>query len=161
MGYTTIADHYYRNVPPGVFLDGARMGIVAYLRGRGVTDPQVGFMHALPDGRGVVPAIEQQLGRAIDRYGARVDPRELVHSTIRGEVAALRDPYSVFFDRSQLARFTGALDGKPFGGVGIVVAFEAAGVRGGRRFRRQSGDTRGAGGRRPHRLGRRHTRRRP
>ena len=126
MGYTTIADNYYRNVPPAVFLGGARTGIVAYLRGQGVSDPQVGFMHARADGRGVVPAIEQQLGKAIDRYGARVVPRDLIHSAIRGEVAALNDPYSVFYDRSELRRFTSALDGTPFGGIGIVVALDAA-----------------------------------
>jgi len=121
MGYTTITDQYYRDVAPQRLLDGARTGIVAYLRERGIADPQVALKRARPDGRGVVPAIEQQVGLAIERYGQRVDARDLVYGAIRGELAALRDPYSVFFPKSELARFTTALDGRPFGGIGLVL----------------------------------------
>jgi carboxyl-terminal processing protease len=126
MGYTTITDQYYQAVAPQALLDGARVGMVAYLRGVGVENPQIAIMHARRDGRGVVPAIEQQLGKAIDRYGARVDARNLVYSAIRGELAALRDPYSVFFTKPELTGFTTALDGKSFGGIGIVIAGDAA-----------------------------------
>jgi carboxyl-terminal processing protease len=128
MGYTTIADHYYRPVRPQTVLDGARTGIVAYLRGRGIGAPQVSLVHARPDGRGVVPAIEQQVGKAIERYGSRVDARALIDNAIRGELAALHDPYSVFFSRAELARFTSALDGRPFGGLGLVLASAADGT---------------------------------
>lgn len=122
MAYTTVTDNYYCDVAPQRLLDGARTGIVAYLHGRGIADPAVALLHARPDGRGVVPAIEQQLGKAVDRYGTRVAARELVYSAIRGELAALHDPYSVFFSRSELHGFTTALDGAAFGGIGIVLA---------------------------------------
>ncbi len=125
MGYTTIVDEYYRPVRSQTLLDGARVGIVAYLRGRGIADPQVALARARPDGRGVVPAIEQQVGRAIERYGDRVDARGLVYGAIRGEVAALGDPYSVFFSKAALQGFTTALDGQSFGGIGVVVALDA------------------------------------
>jgi carboxyl-terminal processing protease len=127
MGYTTIADQYYRDVRPQQLLDGARTGLVAYLRGRGIADPQVALMRARPDGRGVVPAIEQQVGKAIQRYGARVDARSLAYSAIQGELASLHDPYSVFFTKQQLAGFTTALDGATFGGIGVVLAGDATG----------------------------------
>jgi carboxyl-terminal processing protease len=126
MGYTTITDQFYRTVPPQVLLDGARTGMVAYLRGRGIADPQISLLRARRDGRGVVPAIEQQLGKAIDRYGDRVDAGSLVQSAIAGEVGALRDPYSVYFSKSQLKGFTTALDGKAFGGIGVVLVGDAA-----------------------------------
>jgi carboxyl-terminal processing protease len=125
-GYSTIAEQYYEPLATQRLLDGARTGLLAYLRGRGIADPQVAVMHARADGRGAVPAIEQQVGRIIERYGARVDARELVYSTIRGEVAALHDPYSVFFTRAQLASFSRAIDGSAFGGVGIVLAQDPA-----------------------------------
>jgi carboxyl-terminal processing protease len=125
-GYTTITDNYYRNVSPQVLLDGARTGIVAYLRGRGIADPTVGFMHARADGRFAVPAIEQQIGRAIERYGARVDVHDLVAATIEGELGALHDPYSVLFSKSELAKFTTALDGRAFGGIGAELAYDDA-----------------------------------
>jgi carboxyl-terminal processing protease len=126
LGYTTLSEQYYRQVKPQVLLDGARTGIVAYLRGRGVAAPQVAFMHARPDGRGAVPAIEQQVGKAIERYGSRVDVRQLVYNTIRGEAAALRDPYTVFFTKAQMDGFRTALDGASFGGIGIVLARDDA-----------------------------------
>jgi carboxyl-terminal processing protease len=121
-GYTTIVDEYYRPVAPQVVLDGARAGMVAYLRGRGIADPQVSLMRAHPDGRGVVPAIEGQLGRVIERYGAQIDVRDLVYGALRGELAALHDPYTVFFTKRELGGFTAALDGRSFGGIGVVVA---------------------------------------
>lgn len=127
MGYTTISDAYYRPVAPQRLLDGARVGLVAYLRGRGIDEPDVPLMRARVDGRGVVPAIERQVGLAVARYGARVDARELVYNAIRGELAALNDPYSVFFTKAELGGFTTALDGRRFGGIGIVLARDDAG----------------------------------
>ncbi len=127
MGYTTLTDQYYRAIAPQQLLDGARVGMVAYLRGRGIADPQIALLHARPDGRGVVPAIEQQLGRALERYGSRIDARELVYGVIRGELGALHDPYSVFFTKAELSGFTTALDGRSFGGIGVVLAADAAG----------------------------------
>ena len=109
-----------------MLLDGARTGIVAYLRGRGITDPHVGYAHARADGRGIVPAIEQQVGKAIARYPQRVVVRDLVYETIRGEAAALHDPYTVFFTKRELAAFQTALDGETFGGIGVLLALDPA-----------------------------------
>lgn len=121
-GYDTIADHYVRAVSPQQQLDGARNGLVAALRARKIADPQVGAIHARADGRGAVPAIEQQIGKIVQRYGNRVDVRELVYASIRGELATLHDPYSVLFTKRELGAFTSAIDGRAFGGVGIVLA---------------------------------------
>jgi carboxyl-terminal processing protease len=125
-GYTTISDQYQHPVAPQRLLDGARVGLVAYLRSRGIVNPQVGMIHARPDGRGAVPAIEQQIGLAIQRYGRRVDALALVYAAIGGEVAALRDPYSVFFTAAEVKGFSAALDGTAFGGIGIQIAFDDA-----------------------------------
>jgi carboxyl-terminal processing protease len=125
-GYTTIADQYQRAIAPQRLLDGARVGIVAYLRSRGIVNPQVGMIHARSDGRGAVPAIEQQIGLAIQRYGARVDALALVYAAIRGEVAALHDPYSVFFTAADVKGFSAAIDGTAFGGIGVQLAFDDA-----------------------------------
>ena len=121
-GYDTIADHYVRAVAPQQQLAGARAGLLAALRARKIADPQVGAIHARPDGRGAVPAIEQQIGKIVARYGSRVDVRELVYATIRGELATLHDPYSVLFTKRELGAFTTAIDGRAFGGVGVVLA---------------------------------------
>jgi carboxyl-terminal processing protease len=119
--YTTISDHFYRNTQPQQLLDGARMGMLAYLRERGIARPRIGAMHVHPDGRGAVPAIEREMGRAIVRYGARINVRDFVYSTIRGELGALGDRYSEFFTPREVKGFTTALDGTAFGGIGAVL----------------------------------------
>jgi carboxyl-terminal processing protease len=119
--YTTISDNFYRNVPPQVLLDGARAGMLAYLRERGIARPKIEVMHARPDGRGAVPAIERELGRAIVRYGSRVAVHEFIGAVIRGELAALHDPYAEFFTPRELPGFVHALDGTAFGGIGAVL----------------------------------------
>ncbi len=124
--WTTIQDHDVRPVAVQRLLDGARTGLIAYLKERGIAAPQVAMMHAEANGRGAVPAIERQIGFAIERYGARVDTRQLVYAAIRGEVGALDDRYSVFFTAAELRGFTRALDGASFGGIGIQLAFDTA-----------------------------------
>jgi carboxyl-terminal processing protease len=124
--WTTIADHYDGPLTTQRQLDGARAGLVAYLKGRGIADPQVARMHAEANGRGAVPAIERQIGLAIQRYGHRVDTRQLVYAAIGGEVGALHDRYSKFFTAADLRGFTRALDGASFGGVGVQLAFDPA-----------------------------------
>ena len=126
LGYTTIADRAYRNASSVTLLDGARSGMLAYLRSRGVTQPQVGLMRAKPDGRGAVPAIDREIALAIRRYGARVEPRPLAYAIIRGELAALHDPYAVLFTPAELTSFTKALDGERFGGIGAVLLADDA-----------------------------------
>lgn len=125
LGYSTISEQYYQRVAPQRLLDGAQSGMIAYLRARGIAQPDIAVMHARADGRGAVPAIEQQMGRAILRYGSRIVVRDLVYAAIRGELAALHDPYSLFFTVADLKKFTTALDGTAFGGIGIVIAGDA------------------------------------
>jgi carboxyl-terminal processing protease len=126
IGYTTILYHYYWPVAQQRLLDGARTGIVAYLRSRGISDPQVAYMHARSDGRGAVPAIERELGKAVQRYGARVNVRQLVYATIDGELSSLHDPYSVLFTKAELKGFETAINGETFGGIGMIAAYDDA-----------------------------------
>lgn len=123
-GYATLADHYYRSVPAQRLLDGARSGLIAYLHARGIAGTPVAVMHAQADGRGAVPAIDRQVGRIIERYGNRVVVRDLVYATIRGELAALHDPYSVLFTKVELSKFSAAIDGTAFAGIGVVLAYD-------------------------------------
>lgn len=125
IAFSTLSEQYYRTIPAQTLLDGARVGMIAYLRGRGIANPIVGTMHARSDGRGAV-AIEQQLARAIERYGTRINIREFIYATIRGEIGSLHDPYSVFLTKSELAKFSRALDGETFGGIGIVLGYDEA-----------------------------------
>ena len=126
LGHTSIAEQYERPVPLQGLLDGARTGLIAYLRTRGIANPAIARMHARADGRGAVPAIEQQIAGAVVRYGDRVVPRELVYAALRGELASLHDPYSVLFTAAELKKFSAFVDGTSFAGIGIVLAYDDA-----------------------------------
>ncbi len=55
-----------------------------------------------------------------NKYFRDVDTEKLIEGAIRGMVASLEDPYSVFMNESEFRDFITALNGA-FGGVGIVV----------------------------------------
>jgi carboxyl-terminal processing protease len=118
IAYTTVMARYYQPVDPAVLLNGARGGIVAYLRGRGIANPALPLPPARVDRYRAENDINRDVALAIARYGTRIRTADLVRSTIAGELAALHDPYSVLFEPAAYKKFVGFLDGKPVGGIG-------------------------------------------
>lgn len=53
-------------------------------------------------------------------YVGTIDDQQLVYGAVRGMVAGLDDPYSVFFDPAEAKRFTEDVEGK-FYGIGIEI----------------------------------------
>lgn len=116
--YTTVMARYYQPVDPAALLAGARTGIVAYLTSRGVANPNVPLAPARADRYRAESEIDRDVALAVARYGARVRTGELVAKTIEGELAVLRDPYSVLFRPAAFKKFVGFLDGRPAAGIG-------------------------------------------
>ncbi len=116
--YTTVMARYYRPVDPAALLAGARDGIVAYLASRGVAGPNIPLAPRRADRYRAESEIDRDVALAIARYGTRVRTPDLVAKTIDGELAALRDPYSVLFRPAAFKRFVGVLDGRPTAGIG-------------------------------------------
>ena len=123
VSYDTMTSQYYQRVAPQRLADGARTGIVAYLRGRGIAQPHVGYPHAATYAQGL-HALNREVAQTLQRYGARVSSRPLIYGAISGELAAVRDPYTVFFTPAEYKAFVGFLNPSTFGGVGVVLAFE-------------------------------------
>ena len=122
-GYDTIRAEYYRPASPQRLLDGARVGMVAYLRERGVAEPVV------PQGRATgsyghdLHELDKEYLGVLVRYGQSVDAHALIQHALAGELAALGDPYSRFFSPSEYHAFTSFLRGRVVGGIGVVVRF--------------------------------------
>jgi len=116
--YTTVMARYYQPVDPAALLAGARAGIVAYLKSRGVGNPDVPPASAHADRYRAESEIDRDVALAVARYGTRVRTGELVAKTIESELAALHDPYSVLFRPPAFKKFVGFLDGKPAAGIG-------------------------------------------
>lgn len=118
IGYTTVMARYYRPVDPALLLAGARGGIVAYLRARGISNPAIPRPVAHADRYAAENDIDEDVALAVARYGRRVRTGDLVRRTIAGELAALHDPYSVLFEPTAYKKFVGFLDARPVGGIG-------------------------------------------
>ena len=118
IAYTTIMARYYKPVEPGALMDGARTGLVAYLRGRGIAAPLLPPAASHADKWSAENAIDRDVALAVARYGTRVRTQDLVARTIAGELAVLHDPYSVLFDPPSYKKFTGFLDARASAGIG-------------------------------------------
>ena len=116
--YTTVMARYYRPVDPAALLAGARSGVVAYLASRGVPNPDIPPASSHADRYRAESEIDRDVALAVARYGTRVRTGELVAKTIEGELAVLRDPYSVLFRPAAFKKFVGFLDGRPAAGIG-------------------------------------------
>jgi carboxyl-terminal processing protease len=128
VAYDTLTTQFYQHVAPQRLIDGARVGIVAYLRGIGIANPQVPLLRA--NGRYAhdlhVPG--QEVGQAALRYGARVDGHALVYAAIGGEIAALHDQYTDLFSAEQEHAFYTFLNPVGFGGIGAILHVDASGA---------------------------------
>lgn len=116
--YTTVMARYYKPADPAALLAGARAGIVAYLIGRGIANPQVPVAPAHADRFSAENAIDRDVALAIARYGSRVQSGALVQSTIAGELGSLHDPYTVLFPPVAYKKFVAFLDNAPTAGIG-------------------------------------------
>jgi carboxyl-terminal processing protease len=117
--YTTVMARYYKAVAPAALLGGARNGIVAYLARQGVTNPAIPLASPQADRYRAESEIDRDVALAVARYGTRVRTHDLVESTIAGELAALRDPYTLLFPPVAYKKFVTFLDGKPAAGIGV------------------------------------------
>lgn len=116
--YTTVMARYYKPVDPALLLSGARAGIVAYLRGRGVAHPVIPNAVPHADRYEAENAIARDVALAVARYPSRVRTPDLVNATLSGELGVLHDPYSVLFEPAAYKTFVAFLDGKPAAGIG-------------------------------------------
>jgi len=129
VSYDTLTTQYYRHVDPQRLIDGARVGIVAYLRGCGIEDPSVPTLRANGRYAHDLHVAGQEVAQALVRYGTRIDPHELVYGAIDGEASALRDPYTVFFTADQERQFQKFLNPQSFGGIGVIIGVDRSSGR--------------------------------
>jgi carboxyl-terminal processing protease len=127
IAYTTVLARYYEKVAPHTLVEGARNGIAADLVASGIANANLPYVPAhigVGDGEDFV---DSMVVRELARYGKRLDGHRLVQVTVAGELAALRDPYSLLFRPQAFRKFNAFLGNEGFGGIGAVVSFETTG----------------------------------
>lgn len=117
---------YYRPVAPRTLVDGARTGIAAELQARGIRDARLPFTPARVGFDQGSDDIDDMVLRSLLRYGARVDGHGLVQAAVAGELASVRDPYTLLFRPPQFRTFNAFLGNATFGGIGVVLDYDAA-----------------------------------
>jgi carboxyl-terminal processing protease len=115
---------FYRPLSPESVSSGARTGIVAYLKERGIGNPQLPLTSAHLDRWRGEDEVVRYVALSLERYGTRVDTGRLVDAAISGELAATNDPYSVLFRPKAYHGFVSFLDGTKFGGIGVELALD-------------------------------------
>jgi carboxyl-terminal processing protease len=124
VSFDTVRAEYYRKPNPQVLLDGARVGIVSYLRSRGVAAPVLAYPHATGVYSHDLHELDNEVYEAFRRYGSVIDLHAMVQRAITGELAALDDPYTIFFVPREYHEFVSSLSGRPVGGIGVVIDYK-------------------------------------
>jgi carboxyl-terminal processing protease len=124
VSFDTVRAEYYRKPNPQVLLDGARVGIVSYLRSRGIAAPVLAYPHATGVYAHDLHELDNEVYEAFRRYGSVIDLHAMVQRTITGELAALNDPYTVFFVPREYHEFVSSLSGRPIGGIGVIIDYK-------------------------------------
>jgi carboxyl-terminal processing protease len=120
-GFDTIRAEYYRAPSAQRLIDGARVGMASYLRGRGIADPALPYGHANGSYAHDLHELDKVYLAALVHYGDRIDAHALIQDALAGELAALGDPYSQFFTPPEYHAFTSFLQGRVTGGIGVVI----------------------------------------
>ncbi len=126
VSFDTVRAEYYRRPNPQVLLDGARIGIVAYLRRRGIASPVLAYPHATGVYAHDLHELDAEIYGAYRRFQHVIELHPMIQRAIAGELAALDDPYTIFFVPREYHDFVASLSGRPRGGIGGGV-----GVKGG------------------------------
>jgi carboxyl-terminal processing protease len=122
--YTTVVARYYENVNPRTLVDGARNGIAAYLGEVGLEDARLPFTPVRVSAGDGEDLVDTLVLKQLARYGKRLDGHRLVQATVAGELAALRDPYSLLFRPQAFKKFNAFLGNETFGGIGAVLSVD-------------------------------------
>jgi len=130
ISYTTLLARYYKPIAPRTLAEGARTGVAAELVARGITGATLPYPRQATSVDAGSDYVDGIVLRSLARYGARLDGHRLSEAAVAGELAALRDPYTLLFRPPQFQKFNAFLGDEKFGGIGAVLSFDpAAGAR--------------------------------
>ena len=127
IAWTTLMSQYYRPLSGVQLLEGARAGVVSYLKSRGVANPLVPAVPANIDRWKAEDAVVSDVVFALRRYAQRIKTTDLIDAAVAGELASTHDPYTVLFKPQAYHGFVKFLDGSKFGGIGVQLALDGAG----------------------------------
>ena len=125
ISYTTLLARYYKDLKPRLLVDGARNGVAAELRARGIENANLPLTPAVVDRPTGSDLIDGLVLHSLARYGSKLDGHALVNAAVEGELGILRDPYTVLFRPQAFEKFSAFLGNARFGGIGAIVSLDS------------------------------------
>ncbi|HEV3156775.1 MAG TPA: S41 family peptidase [Candidatus Baltobacteraceae bacterium] len=122
---TRVERVYYQPIETQKLLDGERVGLEAELTHLHVSPARLPQLTADGDRNHDIAALQREVEIALDRVDAspkvHVDPVEVTQSGVRGMLAALHDPYTVYLTPREISTLEETLNGGDFGGIGVYI----------------------------------------
>ncbi|HZW52717.1 MAG TPA: S41 family peptidase, partial [Candidatus Elarobacter sp.] len=126
LSYHHLTADFYKKVDRQAALDGARTGIIEYLKKHKVANPSLPAVRASDDEATNAEALNREVATAVTEYGSRLEPvdaispsSQITYAAIAGVLGSVKDRYTVFLSPKEYAALNEGLDGTSFGGVGI------------------------------------------
>ena len=129
IAYTTLMSQYYKPLSGAQLLEGARGGLIAYLKSRGVSAPVLPPVPPHVDRWKAEDAVVGDVIAAVRRYPKQIRTTDLIDAAVSGELASTHDPYTVLYKPEVYHGFVKFLDGTKFGGIGVSLALDDAHAR--------------------------------
>jgi len=138
--YAHLTAEFYKKVDKQAVLDGARSGMILFLKAHGVANPSLAALHASDDDATNARALEREVSGAIvsysgkigepskpikgkattyESFGATMGATYLTYAAIDGTLRSVKDKYTVFLSPKEFTDLNQGLDGTEFGGVGL------------------------------------------
>ncbi|HVA37130.1 MAG TPA: S41 family peptidase [Candidatus Dormibacteraeota bacterium] len=119
--YARATNEFYKKVDPQMLLEGARAGMLAYLKKSGLKSADLPPIHAGDSPEQNVRTLDAEVEAAMRASGGKLSVRNVTYSAISGMMASLKDRWTVFLDPKEYAELNAGLDGAKFSGIGVVI----------------------------------------
>jgi carboxyl-terminal processing protease len=116
---TLVRNEYMEEVPPSKLEQGAYKGMREYLKKQSLNAAVVPETASKPNDKDFSEL--RHVFLAVMQKYPHVNNKQLSYAAIRGMLASLGDPYTVFLDPDEYKGLMGQLNGGNFGGLGIYI----------------------------------------
>lgn len=115
-----VKSQYVDSVDEYALLTGAHEGIRSFLKVKKLPDNIEDLPKGISWSKGL-NFIQDEFNYVVKKYPKEVKETDLLYSTIKGMVASVKDPYTMFMDPKEYKALMEQMSGGNFGGIGIYI----------------------------------------
>ena len=115
-----LKSQYVNEIDESALLLGAYDGMKGYLKLRKINDGLAPLPKNVTWSKGVT-IIQDEYNSIAKKYSKEINESDLLHAAMKGMVASVKDPYTVFLDPKEYRLLMEQMSGGNFGGIGIYL----------------------------------------